>query len=69
MGFSGVPSAREHGPALMHDAVLFWDEADAMFFDREGNLRSWEVRDVNVLLQEISVSQCLRGAPLWFGAS
>jgi len=35
------------------DAVLLWDEADAMFYDRDNALRSWEVRDVNVLLQEI----------------
>ncbi len=35
------------------DAVLFWDEADAMFYDRESATRNWEIRDVNVLLQEI----------------
>lgn len=35
------------------DAVLFWDEADAMFYDRDSAMRSWEVRDVNVLLQEL----------------
>jgi SpoVK/Ycf46/Vps4 family AAA+-type ATPase len=35
------------------DAVLFWDEADAMFYDRDNAIRNWEVRDVNVLLQEI----------------
>lgn len=35
------------------DAVLFWDEADAMFYDRDSATRSWEVRDVNVLLQEL----------------
>jgi len=35
------------------DAVLFWDEADAMFYDRDSALRNWEVRDVNVLLQEL----------------
>jgi hypothetical protein len=34
-------------------AVLFWDEADAMFFDRDDSSHSWEVRDVNVLLQEV----------------
>jgi SpoVK/Ycf46/Vps4 family AAA+-type ATPase len=34
-------------------AVLFWDEADAMFYDRDDASRSWEVRDVNVLLQQI----------------
>ncbi len=36
-----------------NDAVLFWDECDAMFFDRDGADRNWEVRDVNVLLQEL----------------
>ena len=35
------------------DAVLFWDEADAMFYDRDSAQRNWEVRDVNVLLQEL----------------
>jgi len=35
------------------DAVLFWDEADAMFFDRDSASRNFEVRDVNVLLQEL----------------
>lgn len=39
--------------ARQHNAVLFWDEADAMFFDRDAASRTWEVRDVNVLLQEI----------------
>jgi AAA+ superfamily predicted ATPase len=39
--------------ARQHRAVLFWDEADAMFFDRDSASRTWEVRDVNVLLQEI----------------
>lgn len=34
-------------------AVLFWDEADAMFYDRDSASRNWEVRDVNVLLQEM----------------
>ncbi len=39
--------------ARSHGAVLFWDEADAMFYDRDMGHRSWEVRDVNVLLQEL----------------
>lgn len=39
--------------ACENDAVLFWDEADAMFFDRDSASRNWEVRDVNVLLQEL----------------
>jgi AAA+ superfamily predicted ATPase len=39
--------------ARQHRAVLFWDEADAMFFDRDSASQSWEVRHVNVLLQEI----------------
>jgi SpoVK/Ycf46/Vps4 family AAA+-type ATPase len=39
--------------AKAHDAVLLWDEADAMFGDRDMAARSWEVRDANVLLQEL----------------
>lgn len=39
--------------ARQKDAVLLWDEADAMFYDRDSADRNWEVRDVNVLLQEI----------------
>jgi len=39
--------------AAAHEAVLFWDEADAMFYDRDAAARTWEVRDVNVLLQEL----------------
>lgn len=39
--------------AAERDTVLFWDEADAMFFDRDSASRAWEVRDINVLLQEL----------------
>ncbi|HOX05708.1 MAG TPA: ATP-binding protein [Planctomycetota bacterium] len=39
--------------ARQSGAVLFWDEADSMFFDRENAFHAWEVRTVNVLLQEI----------------
>jgi len=39
--------------AAQDDAVLFWDEADAMFYSRDDAERTWEVRDVNVLLQEL----------------
>jgi len=39
--------------AQQSEAVLFWDEADTMFYDRDSALRNWEVRDVNVLLQEL----------------
>jgi SpoVK/Ycf46/Vps4 family AAA+-type ATPase len=35
------------------EAVLFWDEADAMFYDRDATRYNWEVRDVNVLLQSL----------------
>jgi hypothetical protein len=45
--------ARVFRDAREHDAVLFWDEADAMFSDRDLASRTWEVRDVNVLLQEL----------------
>ncbi|NLV42879.1 MAG: ATP-binding protein [Candidatus Hydrogenedentes bacterium] len=39
--------------ARQAEAVLFWDEADAMFYDRDSARYNWEVRNVNVLLQEI----------------
>jgi SpoVK/Ycf46/Vps4 family AAA+-type ATPase len=39
--------------AQRQKAVLFWDEADAMFYDRDSARQNWEVRDVNVLLQEL----------------
>ena len=39
--------------ATQTGAVLFWDEADAMFYTREMATRTWEARDVNVLLQEL----------------
>ncbi len=39
--------------AADEDAVLFWDEADALFYDRELAQRSWEISAVNVLLKEI----------------
>jgi hypothetical protein len=39
--------------AAKENAVLFWDEADAMFFDRDNGARTHEIRDVNVLLQEV----------------
>jgi SpoVK/Ycf46/Vps4 family AAA+-type ATPase len=34
-------------------AVLFWDEADALFYDRDSAFHNWEVRVVNILLQEM----------------
>ena len=39
--------------AKNQEAVLFWDEADAMFYDRDVTNYNWEVRDVNVLLQQL----------------
>ncbi|MDY0168480.1 MAG: ATP-binding protein [Thermoguttaceae bacterium] len=39
--------------AADQEAVLFWDEADAMFFDRDSARHNWEIRDVNVLLQQL----------------
>ncbi|MBC8329385.1 MAG: AAA family ATPase [Planctomycetes bacterium] len=39
--------------AADEDAVLFWDEADAFFFDRGYASKTWEVREVDVLLQEL----------------
>jgi len=46
---------RAFSEAASQDAVLFWDEADAMFFDRDSAHHNWEVRDVNVLLQELLI--------------
>ena len=39
--------------ARANDAVLFWDEADSMFFGRDRAEHDWEVRNVNMLLQEL----------------
>ena len=44
---------RAFNEARAGNAVLFWDEADGMFYDRDSATRNWEVRDVNVLLQEL----------------
>jgi AAA+ superfamily predicted ATPase len=41
--------------AADEDALLFWDEADAVFFDRNSASRNWEVTEVNVLLKEVEV--------------
>jgi AAA+ superfamily predicted ATPase len=45
--------ARVFREAMETNAVLFWDEADAMLYSRETGNRSWENRQVNVLLQEL----------------
>ncbi len=39
--------------ALREGALLFWDEADAMFYARDLARQTFEVRHVNVLLQEL----------------
>jgi hypothetical protein len=44
---------RVFNDARANDAVLFWDEADSMFYDRDRAEHGWEARDVNVLLQEL----------------
>lgn len=44
--------ARVFAEAASANAVLFWDEIDAMLGDREGGKR-WEVSQVNVLLQQL----------------
>jgi hypothetical protein len=44
---------RAFGEAARHKAVLFWDEADTMLTSRENADRNWEIREVNVLLQEL----------------
>jgi len=52
VGMTEKNIARTFREARAHEAVLFWDEADAMFYDRDSSRYNWEVRDVNVLLQE-----------------
>ncbi len=39
--------------ARAHNAVLFWDEADAMFYNRARTERTFEVQFANVLLTEL----------------
>ena len=39
--------------AADEDAVLFFDEADAVFYNRDSAVRNWEVSEVNVLLKEV----------------
>lgn len=45
--------AKAFADARNGDCVLFWDEADALLFDRDDADKNWQVQDVNVLLQEI----------------
>ncbi|MBN2496203.1 MAG: ATP-binding protein [Deltaproteobacteria bacterium] len=53
VGMTEKNIVRTFREAARAGAVLFWDEADAMFYDRDMAGHSWEVRDVNVLLQEL----------------
>ena len=39
--------------ARKNKAVLFWDEADAMFYSRDMARHTWEVQDANVILTEL----------------
>lgn len=39
--------------AARYNAVLFWDEADAMFSNRDHASHDWDVRNINVLLTEL----------------
>ena len=39
--------------AHLQNAVLLWDEADAMFTSRDFAYRGFEIRDTNVILQEV----------------
>ncbi len=41
--------------AADEDAVLFWDEADSVCYNRDSAQRSWEVSQVNMLLKELEV--------------
>ncbi len=45
--------ARIFSEAAEANAVLFFDEADAMFHSREAATQPWEAREVNVLLERI----------------
>jgi SpoVK/Ycf46/Vps4 family AAA+-type ATPase len=53
VGETAKNTVRIFKKARDNDAVLFWDEADAMFLDRDSMTYSWEVREVNLLLQEL----------------
>lgn len=45
--------ARIFREARSSNAVLFWDEADAVFYNREMAARTWEIQHENVILAEI----------------
>ena len=45
--------ARIFREARARKAVLFWDEADAMFYNRELARHTWEIQDANVILTEL----------------
>lgn len=47
--------ARIFQQARLQKAVLFWDEADAMFVDRNTSSHNWEIRDTNILLQQLEL--------------
>ncbi len=53
LGDTGKNIAALFAAARENDAVLFIDEADGLFASREMAVRSWEIRDVNILLKEI----------------
>jgi hypothetical protein len=45
--------ARAFRTAERQGAVLFWDECDAMLYNRDAATHTWERRAVNVVLQEL----------------
>jgi AAA+ superfamily predicted ATPase len=53
LGVTEKNFARTFADARKADAVLFWDEADSLFYQRENTMRTWEVSSVNTLLQEL----------------
>ncbi len=53
LGMTEKNIVRVFQEAQRRKAVLFWDEADAMLVDRDDAYRSWEVRAVNVILQQL----------------
>jgi len=53
VGMTEKNIARVFRAARDSGAVLFWDEVDSMLYDRDSARQGWEVRDINVLLQEL----------------
>ena len=48
-----IAAVFRHAATEEGGTVLFFDEADSLFYERDNTMRSWEVQDVNVLLTEL----------------